>query len=188
MAQNRWDPTACHEDLTLIEPERLVVQFTGEDRPGVPRYVFAERPIPKNGIFYYEVNIISQRTGTAIGLATKPNPMLPSGLPPATYSCWVGGNSGLFWGHMAEGEWACWQGGQRPSFGAGDVIGCGVNLATRRIIYTKNGERLDTTNSFVPDSADDLFPIVALSRRGDRIEANFGPNFRFDNVEAINNI
>uniref|UniRef100_A0A914GYZ0 Uncharacterized protein n=1 Tax=Globodera rostochiensis TaxID=31243 RepID=A0A914GYZ0_GLORO len=37
----------------------------------------------------------------------------------------------------------------------------------------------DTTNLFVDDFADDLFPFVMLAHPGDKIEANFGPNFKF---------
>uniref|UniRef100_A0A914HFU2 Uncharacterized protein n=1 Tax=Globodera rostochiensis TaxID=31243 RepID=A0A914HFU2_GLORO len=53
---------------------------------------------------------------------------------------------------------------------AGDVVGCGVNLATL----------LNTTNLFVADSVGALFPFVMLTLHGDKIEANFGPNFKFN--------
>uniref|UniRef100_A0A914H7L6 B30.2/SPRY domain-containing protein n=1 Tax=Globodera rostochiensis TaxID=31243 RepID=A0A914H7L6_GLORO len=82
---NRWDPTACHGGLSIIEPKRLIVQHKRKN------YV-------------------------------------------------------------------------------GDVVGCGVDLATRQIIYTKNGRRLETAGLFV-DSAADLFPS--------KIEANFGPAFEY---------
>ncbi|KAI3408850.1 hypothetical protein GPALN_007447 [Globodera pallida] len=135
------------------------------------RSVFAERPIPKNnfGIFYYEMAILEQgKYGIHIGFATKQMPLHK----------WVGWNKGtysydslgIFWGHAV--------GGNGSSFYVGDVVGCGVNLATRQIIYTKNGKRLETAGLFV-NFRTDLFPCVSLCHAGDKIEANFGPNFEY---------
>uniref|UniRef100_A0A183BSS8 Uncharacterized protein n=1 Tax=Globodera pallida TaxID=36090 RepID=A0A183BSS8_GLOPA len=55
--QNRRDSAACHEDLTLIEPKRLIARFTGEEEGF--RSVCAERPIPERnfGFFYFEMTI-----------------------------------------------------------------------------------------------------------------------------------
>ncbi|KAI3411027.1 hypothetical protein GPALN_003112 [Globodera pallida] len=146
----------------------------------------AALPIPKkdSGIFYYEVTILEVAGDVRIGLA--PTQM--------TRNAWVGRYKGIYaidnrnkiWGHAVAGcrhdsrDERPYIGGT-PSFYVGDVIGCGINLATRQIMYTTNGQRLDTTGLFVDSAAklSDLFPFVSLFFPGTKIEANFGPNFEW---------
>uniref|UniRef100_A0A914H644 B30.2/SPRY domain-containing protein n=1 Tax=Globodera rostochiensis TaxID=31243 RepID=A0A914H644_GLORO len=161
--QNRWDSAACNEDLTLIEPERLIVQYNG-NYYGHRCSVRAEQTIPKDGIFYYEVTILEKESAVHIGLATE-----------QAYS-----NCDNFWGHKVDFHRKRRPLGEKPEFEENDVIGCGMDLATRQIIYTRDGERLKTL--FV-DSAAELYPCVTLLNSRSTIKANFGPNFKY-NIHA----
>ncbi|KAL3103535.1 hypothetical protein niasHT_025053 [Heterodera trifolii] len=179
---NRWDANARENGIELSGHNELVVEHNGP-RTGF-RSVCAKNPIPKSGIFYFEINDLNTFSSfAAVGLAPK---LLPLGERAAYYD---GINTDR---HNDSYEF------DRliqsfitdspplplykhfPMLNPGDVIGCGVNLATRKIIYTKNGKCIDTPDLFLDSVGTDLFPCVTLDISGSKIEANFGPNFKYE--------
>ncbi|KAL3080406.1 hypothetical protein niasHT_031313 [Heterodera trifolii] len=109
------------------------------------------------------------------GFADKKQIKLEETIVPSdfgTYSYISQGNFNI------NGEWM-----EVDSFDENDIVGCGINWATRQVFYTKNGRRhgsfhlVDNSSNAVPDQ---LFPFVSLYTIGDEIEANFGPNFKFN--------
>ncbi|KAI3411019.1 Ran-binding protein 9 [Globodera pallida] len=176
-AQNRWDLTKRQRGLRI---SGLIVQITGKN-VWDPYSVFAVLPIPKKnaGIFYYEVTILEEACNVCIGLLPKQMPTDKwVGYYEGTYAIDDGGQ---IWGHSvveSNGRPGIYG---KPSFNTGDVIGCGVDLATRQIIYTQDGRLLETTGMFIDSAAElsELFPCVTLFFPGAKIEANFGPNFKY---------
>uniref|UniRef100_A0A914HRB1 B30.2/SPRY domain-containing protein n=1 Tax=Globodera rostochiensis TaxID=31243 RepID=A0A914HRB1_GLORO len=181
--KNRWNGTDCHESIFIVGPDCLKVQ-RGEHKSRSS--VRAELLVPRHtcGIFYFEVKIVkmSSTSGLAIGLAPKSMPLEGEcvGILKNSYAY----ENGYLWGHFVHGDGTDhYKGAPRiqikdSHFRTGDVVGCGLDLATRQIIYTKNKERLDTSNLLVNQT--DLYPCVSMTSPGETIEANFGPNFEYN--------
>ncbi|KAL3078343.1 hypothetical protein niasHT_028418 [Heterodera trifolii] len=158
-APNCLDKKACHGGLTIFGLKCLVTYC--KQREGW-RTVFAKNWILKNHhyAFYFEIK--------------KKAPFGAVVQRPFTYAY--------------EGDGFLWIGGElrreKTKFGRGDVIGCGVDLNGHEMIFTKNGRRLSSSALGIhfryPASGVILFPCVSLFSAGDLVEANFGPNFKFD--------
>ncbi|KAL3091066.1 hypothetical protein niasHS_005029 [Heterodera schachtii] len=177
LRQNYWDANACHKKLEIIGDKNLTVHHKGKNGWCS---VFAEYSILMNknspNIFYYEISV-KNKIGWFIsfGFGVKQQNKL-NGRIRHEYGTYSYDSFGDFCingkGKETNGEY---------SYGVGDTVGIGVNSATRQIIFTKNGLRLGYSNFFVaPSSADRSFhPFVSMYSFGDKIEANFGPNFKF---------
>uniref|UniRef100_A0A183CB41 SPRY domain-containing protein n=1 Tax=Globodera pallida TaxID=36090 RepID=A0A183CB41_GLOPA len=164
--ENPW--AALHKDLKLNGPDGLIVQNNGEEKKWCS--VRAKLPIPKDGIFYYEVTILEKGFHVHIGLATEQIPLdEPFGWSKGTYAY---ASWGSIWGHEAsnflKGK------PQRP-------------YIKGKPIFSRRRQLLKTSGLKV-DSAAELYPCVSLYDPGTKIEANFGTKeFKFDIAKAFEN-
>ncbi|KAL3119350.1 hypothetical protein niasHT_006547 [Heterodera trifolii] len=183
--QNCWDENTSQNDIKIKDGTSLTVHCKGN--AWVFRSIFAMHSILLNNnyssrrIFYYEISLKNMKGWAIFGLAMKQQ-QTPKDetirYRPGTYAY---EKNGELWinGKRKEGN-------AGNSYGVGDTVGIGVNLLSRRIIFTKNGRQLDNYELLASSYSADcfFFPFVTLSLNGagDKIDANFGPNFRFDLV------
>ncbi|KAL3117420.1 hypothetical protein niasHT_000171 [Heterodera trifolii] len=177
--QNYWDANFCHDKLEIIGKKSLTVHHKGNTSGW--GYVFAKHPILLNNntsdIFYYEISVKNKKSwfisfGFAVKQQNKLEGTIHSQKGTYAYEC----NGEIYINGESKGK------NGKYSYGSGDTVGIGVNSATQQIIFTKNGLRLDFSDFLVdPSFADDSFhPFVFLLLSDDKIEANFGPIFKFD--------
>ncbi|KAL3116383.1 hypothetical protein niasHT_002466 [Heterodera trifolii] len=177
--ENCWDSFACHNGIEISGDKSLIVHHKGN--PSVWRSVFAKYPIVLNkhlfDFFYYEISVQKKDDwGIIFGFAVKQQTKLDRAI-----HCEKGTYTYESNGHIRINGEGKGTNAEYP-YGFGDTVGIGVHFATRQIIFTKNGLRLDTSGFFVdPSFADGSFyPFVSLVYSDNKIEANFGPNFKFD--------
>ncbi|KAL3103681.1 hypothetical protein niasHT_022245 [Heterodera trifolii] len=126
--------------------------------------------------FYFEIKVKNMKEAVLFGFATKQKHGELRGH--------VRNGPGIF-SYESDGTfWASGSVEPNAKFATGSVVGCGINLNNRQLIFTKNGQRIDDDDYRVPSSVGPLFPFVTLFAVGEKIEANFGPKFHF-NFENI---
>ncbi|KAL3117409.1 hypothetical protein niasHT_000160 [Heterodera trifolii] len=175
--QNYWATNVCYGNLKIIGEKNLTVHHKGNEYGCCS--VFAKYPIFLNNnssdIFYYEISIKNKKFWVVFGFAVKQQTKLELMIKKGTNYAYD--SYGDIWiNEEVKGRNA------QYSYGVGDTVGIGFNSSNRQIFFTKNGLRLDFSKFFVVSSfADDfLHPFVSLCSFNDQIEANFGPNFKFD--------
>ncbi|PAV77524.1 hypothetical protein WR25_02549, partial [Diploscapter pachys] len=174
--------------LLSISHIGLRVQFTkrkSATRSKEAASVRANFPIPLAcGVYYYEVTIVKGQLGCYMGIGVCSKEIRNDRLPGwDNKSYGYHGDDGNFFNRSGNGtEYA-------SKFGAGDVVGCGVNLIQRRIFFTKNGKHLGVACKNMED-VKELYPIVGLQSPDEIIDVNFGQKpFLFDlhsEVKSIN--
>ncbi|KAL3116298.1 hypothetical protein niasHT_002381 [Heterodera trifolii] len=176
--QNYWDANFCHENLKIIGEKSLTFLYTGNDY-GCYSPVFAKHPILLNNnssnIFYYEISVKKMKSFMSFGFAVKQQTKLEE----------IRNKKGTY-AYESDGDIRVNGKGKginaKYSYDVGDTVGIGVHFITRKLFFTKNGLRLDFSDIFSAPSfaADSFHPFVSLWEFGNKIEADFGPNFEFD--------
>ncbi|KAL3070203.1 hypothetical protein niasHT_000619 [Heterodera trifolii] len=183
MLTNGWDANFCHSDLEIICNKCLTVHHNGDLVHG-HRSVYAKHPIfllkndenDSTNCFYFEISIKKMKNCAAVGFTTQRQ------VPSNAYLYALNGtyayvSNGILWKNCSFTIGT----GRKCSYGAGDTVGCGIDLVTRKIFFTKNGIRLDSADLrlyfSIPSDVRQLFPFVSLCDSDDKIETNFGPNF-----------
>ncbi|EXJ83610.1 hypothetical protein A1O1_07233 [Capronia coronata CBS 617.96] len=175
---SRWSEQDKYPGLDLSNEGRDVkYSGSGSKAEIEAASVRADYPMsPACGIYYFEVEIKnkSKDTAIAIGFATAEASLerLPGW---ETHSWGYHGDDGkMFFGEHSGRNYG-------PTFGAGDVIGCGVNFNAGYAFFTRNGQDLGIC---FRELRKDLrpFPAVGMKKHsGAWVSTNFGERpFVFD--------
>ncbi|CAK7236375.1 hypothetical protein SBRCBS47491_009616 [Sporothrix bragantina] len=132
---------------------------------------------PQCGIYYFEATILSKKREEStmqIGFCEASAKLTR---PPG----WEHGS----WGYHSDDGNAFTETSTGksygPTFGPGDVVGCGVNFRTGTAFFTKNGEDLGVAFRDIKGPNLKLFPVVGMKKSGEQVRVNFGQlPFTFD--------
>ena len=140
--------------------------------------VRASDSIPAQCQFYYfEIKIVDKGDGGCIGIGLTPQSSNLRKMPGWEKNTigYHGDDGYIYSGSSNAGN----SKGSGPLFGTSDVIGCGINLKTKEVIFTKNGADIGLEYLMMPGIS--LFPTVGLHTSGERVWVNFGQKpFRFN--------
>ena len=128
----------------------------------------ASHPLPTFcRLFYYEVKILhdGKTKEIEIGITEKEDYESNVGYDGIGYR---GCNGMLYESFVRNGT------SFGPTFAKADVIGCGVNLTTDQVFFTKNGEIIGLTNDYFNPECSSCFPAVSLKAKNAKVEINFG--------------
>ena len=130
----------------------------------------ASHPLPTFcRLFYYEVKILhdGKTKEIEIGITEKEDYEFNVGMDGIGYR----GCNGMLYKSIARNGTSF-----GPTFAKADVIGCGVNLTTHQVFFTKNGEIIGFTRHYFDTALgfSSWFPAVSLKAKNAKVEINFG--------------
>ncbi|KAG6857659.1 hypothetical protein H0H87_010228 [Tephrocybe sp. NHM501043] len=148
------------------------------------------------GIYYYETEIISKGLKGHISIGFAGPEVKLSRLPGWEANSWgYHGDDGCSFAAEKMGT------KYGPTFGTGDIIGCGVDFTTQTAFFTRNGSFIGMFLSLTADDHTftpvfdpslgpvfddigknvDLYPSIGMRHSGEAVRVNFGHEpFKFD--------
>ncbi|KAK1216717.1 hypothetical protein PQX77_020646 [Marasmius sp. AFHP31] len=178
----RWSDQFKHHILNLSSDGReLTYSGTGNtdrEREAAAAARTVQSIPPACGIYYFEVEIRSKDEKAHISVGFAGSDVRTSRLPGWEPNSWgYHGDDGCSFAAEKNGT------KYGPTFGLGDVIGCGIDFTTHKAFYTKNGDMIGPVFDKVGKGID-LYPSVGLQHVGESVKVNFGHEpFKF-NIEA----
>ena len=167
-----WSLSDKHEFLEVLG-NGTEVFYSGRDHEIVEDeelgpIVKADRPIPKQGQFYFEVSIVNsgENNEIAVGICTK-NSSQGLGAPLDRFPGWVQTSFGY---HGDDGNIFCESEDEshqteRP-FQEGDAIGVLLDYNTRSLTFSKQRQTVKTIQLLDHHLKHDFYPCVGISSPG----------------------
>ncbi|KAF9015400.1 hypothetical protein BDQ17DRAFT_1341003 [Cyathus striatus] len=173
----RWSEEHRNANLSVSSDGRELIYMSsscaGEKDAAAAR---TAAPIPHAcGIYYYEVEIIGKESRGHISVGFIGGGVKYSRLPGWEPNSWgYHGDDGCSFATERNGT------PYGPTYGAGDVVGCGIDFTTNKAFFTKNGVLIgDVFENVGKDT--DLYPSVGIQHTGESVRANFGHDpFKYD--------
>ncbi|EEA05712.1 SPRY domain-containing protein [Cryptosporidium muris RN66] len=163
-----------------VEKDRLTVSHKGRGSHLEVGTVQSDMPIPTNcQVYYFEVLIIESQNQAkcTVGIAAR---YYWTNREPGADKASIGyrGEDGkkIVNGNRYESF--------GPSFGKGDIIGCGIDFNANSVFFTLNGRFIGIATDVL--DCVDYYPTISLYHSQDIVYANFGSkNFAFHLEEYI---
>ncbi|OAP64520.1 hypothetical protein AYL99_00492 [Fonsecaea erecta] len=179
---SRWSEQDKYPGLDVIDGQDLKYSGAPSKADIEAASVRTDHPMPPAcGIYYFEVEIKQKTKDTPISIGFSTSEASLERLPGWETNSWGyhGDDGKLFFGDHAGRSYG-------PIFGAGDVIGCGINFNTCQAFFTKNGQDLGIC---FPELKKDvkLYPSIGVKKQpGALLAANFGQRpFVFDIEDRV---
>ncbi|XP_076891219.1 ran-binding protein M homolog [Bidens hawaiensis] len=161
--------------FSIVLPDKLSVQYPSVNLHGHDvGVVQANCPAPVKRLFcYFEIYVknAGAKGNVAIGFTTEGfNMRRQPGWEANSFG--YHGDDGLLYRGQGKGETF------GPTFSTGDTVGGGINYASQKLFFTKNGQVVGTVEKDVKGR---LYPTVAVHSQNEEITVNFGKDpFLFD--------